>query len=800
VSTGQRRVRGVETEQRDRVEGVLVLRAVRDVQGRVSDFRHIQVDAGAADLLGRSASELESSALLDPADPISHERFAAYRRLLLTREAISGDLVVRAAGGSERRLSHEASASGDHILVTLREVRGAPSEAPQLDDAPFLLLGSLPDAVLAYTPDGLLSWANPAAEVLFDLPGEELRNQPLDKVIASRGGASLLEPAHLVPGIHEVLGRRADGTTFPARLAVARLLDRGRVLLGATVQDISEQKRAEREYRLREEALRQLADEQSQLHVAQAALSHEQATLRRIATLVASTTDPDVVMHGVAGEIARLVGADVGLVVRFDGERGTVAGLHGDDILPVGLVGAATPLRGDGVLARVAERDGPVRGELLELVVEDSLRMLEVAAVGAPVRLGGRAWGAVVAASKRRDTFPRESEPRLARAAELVGVAISNAEAWQALSRQAATDPLTGLANHRTFHEQLRLEVTRARRYDRPLALVLLDLDHFKQINDTYGHAAGDQVIQEIARRLRGQARDAELVARIGGEEFAWLLPESDDEGARSAAERVRQVVIAQPFAAAGRLTISAGVADLAHAGSPEQLFQLADAALYAAKSRGRNNVIRASEVGSRPRPQPRIDRFNALAGLRALARAVDAKDPSTQRHSERVAELASRLAQVRGWPPSRCEQLRESGLVHDVGKIGVPDAVLYKSGGLTSDERAQIMLHAALGAAIVSEVLSLEQVRWIRHHHERFDGRGYPDGLAAADIDEGSRLLALADAWDAMTVARHYAPRIPPAEAIELCSKLAGTQFAPEAVEALRTLWDAGELRDELV
>src|SRR5262249_23416745 len=414
---------------------------------------------------------------------------------------------------------------------------------------------------------------------------------------------------------------------------------------------------------LREEALRQLADEQSQLHVAQAALSHEQATLRRIATLVASTTDPDVVMRGVAREVARLVGADIGLVVRFDGAPGTITGSYGEDGLRAKLVGGSAPLRGDGVLARVAEQNGPVRGELLEVVVEDVPRILHLAAVGAPVRLAGSTWGAVVAASQRRDVFLRETEPRLARAAELVGVAISNAEAWQALSRRAAPDPLTRLANHRPFHGRLRREVTRARRYDRPLALVLLDLDHFKKVNDTYGHAAGDRVLLELAGRMRVHSREGELVARIGGEEFAWLLPESDDEGARTAAERGRPAVAGAPFAGAGRVTVSAGVADLAHSGGPEQLFQLADAALYAAKARGRNNVIRASEVGQRPRPQPRTDRFNALAGLRALARAVDAKDPSTQRHSERVADLAARLAEACGWSVSRCEQLRESGL-----------------------------------------------------------------------------------------------------------------------------------------
>ena len=152
-----------------------------------------------------------------------------------------------------------------------------------------------------------------------------------------------------------------------------------------------------------------------------------------------------------------------------------------------------------------------------------------------------------------------------------------------------------------------------------------------------------------------------------------------------------------------------------------------------------------------------RLEAAKTLAALRALARAVDAKAPSTQRHSERVAQLAAELATTAGWSPRRVALLRDAALVHDVGKIGVPDRILRKPGQLTDSEYEQVKTHAALGAEMLAGMLGYEQLYWIHHHHERHDGHGYPGGLTAAEIPEGAALLAVADAWDAMTVARPY-------------------------------------------
>jgi putative nucleotidyltransferase with HDIG domain len=182
--------------------------------------------------------------------------------------------------------------------------------------------------------------------------------------------------------------------------------------------------------------------------------------------------------------------------------------------------------------------------------------------------------------------------------------------------------------------------------------------------------------------------------------------------------------------------------------------------------------------------------------GLRALARAIDAKDPATQEHSERVATLTARLAIARGWAPSRVALLRDAALLHDVGKIGVPDAILLKDGPLDDEEFSIVREHSVLGARIVGDVLDEEQIAWIARHHERPDGSGYPGALAGDDVPEGAALLALADAWDVMVSDRSYSPPMTADAALAEVRARAGAQFALAAVAALDALAQRGDLQ----
>jgi diguanylate cyclase (GGDEF)-like protein len=545
--------------------------------------------------------------------------------------------------------------------------------------------------------------------------------------------------------------------------------------------------------------LSELTADRRQMLAEHQRMSEEAAALRRVATAVAGGARLREVAELAGHEVAELLRLDAGVVVAFEPGsdrvrsigQGTAAGAIPPPLppyVPIEPGSAIDRIRRTGVAERFDERAAAV----------PSMPPYRQR-VAAPIVTDARLWGALIVCTPRMDDLPADTEARLQRFAELMGMAIANADAQARLVAQATTDQLTGLVNHRAFHERLREETAAARRQGRELALAVFDLDRFKQVNDTLGHVGGDAVLTETARRMAAASRDGELVARIGGDELALLMPGVGGDEAHAAAERVRRAVTAAPFPDAGLMTLSAGVCDLSDAAEPEDLLRLADGALYWAKAHGRDACIRYSpqvvEELSADERADRLEHARALAALGALAKAIDAKDPATIRHSERVAALAGELAAESGWAPPDVARLHDAALVHDVGKIGVPDAVLSKPGRLTDAEYEVIKRHADLGSRIVAGVLDPEQTAWVRGHHERHDGRGYPDGLTGDQITEGAWLLALADAWDAMTGARIYSAPMVLAEALDEVRLHAGVQFHPDAVAALERLAAGGTL-----
>lgn len=409
---------------------------------------------------------------------------------------------------------------------------------------------------------------------------------------------------------------------------------------------------------------------------------------------------------------------------------------------------------------------------------------------------------------------------------ELSGQNRTLAESNEALEQMATRDGMTGLANHRAFQERLKEELARATRQKHELALALIDVDFFKQYNDHYGHPAGDDVLRSIARLLQETTRNGDLAARYGGEEFALLLPFVDRTEATSILERLREAVSTFPFKHR-RVTLSIGLcmaSEECHL--PEQMVDQSDKALYAAKSRGRNQLVVASDISSRDEGrQGKFDLTSPMgygsvlvAGLQyhpqalshepqcaliaGLLATLELKEPKTRGNAQRVMWFAMRLAEEavkRGdisMSPTGLRALGFGSLLHDIGVLGISDTVLASMEPFNADQRAQIEKHPAIGADLVRKFPGLNPaVPHILHHHERWDGKGYPNRLKGEKIPLGARLLTYADAYNAMSTDRPYAPKKSHAEICEEFRSLAGKQFDPTLLEAFLAIpeedWD---------
>jgi diguanylate cyclase (GGDEF)-like protein len=377
-------------------------------------------------------------------------------------------------------------------------------------------------------------------------------------------------------------------------------------------------------------------------------------------------------------------------------------------------------------------------------------------------------------------------------AGPIVAIALYQRSMHRALNaiRLALSDPLTGLGNHRHFQERLQEELEQASGTNAPVSICLVDLDNFKQINDRYGHPAGDKVLTQVAANLR-QGGDS---FRLGGDEFAMLLPGKDEAESLSIAESVIARLAEDECDHGGTVSFSAGVATFPqHAPERAELVRVADLALYWAKGEGKNRVraYRAElpsqahlrEVAGRP------DRSSRLEAAIALGLAVDARDEYVGSHSQRVAELATLVAARMGLEPEQIELVRVAARLHDLGKLAVPEEILRKPGPLTRSEEEVVERHPGIGFDMLQSLGIDPVAEWVLHHHERWDGDGYPGRLAGERIPLGSRIIFVADSYDAMTSTRPYQVARTPAEALAELQRGAGTQFDPAAVAALAEL-----------
>jgi diguanylate cyclase (GGDEF)-like protein/putative nucleotidyltransferase with HDIG domain len=363
------------------------------------------------------------------------------------------------------------------------------------------------------------------------------------------------------------------------------------------------------------------------------------------------------------------------------------------------------------------------------------------------------------------------------------------------LTDAARTDALTGLPNRVALHEAVERELQRATPHGRPVSVVVIDLDRFNRINERHGIAAGDQLLLRIASLLEERTRLMDVVARSGGEEFAVVLPEMDQHSAFLFAEEMLEAIRQNFVKPQIQVTASAGVASFPeHSTDLAGLLSDGDQALRAAKALGRDRaVIYSPEVTSvlgAVTGRRSVEAQAHLATVLSLAEALDQRDSGTARHSQTVGKYCEMMAIELGMSDERVQRIRLAGVLHDIGKIGVPDSILCKPGPLTSEEMDQMRRHPELGARILSS-RELDDVReWILAHHERPDGTGYPRGLTADEIPIEAAILAVADAYEAMTSDRVYRMSIGHDKARDELERWAGKQFSREVVEGfLRAL-----------
>jgi len=390
---------------------------------------------------------------------------------------------------------------------------------------------------------------------------------------------------------------------------------------------------------------------------------------------------------------------------------------------------------------------------------------------------------------------------------EILKSHLTNARLYEEARITSLTDTLTQVGSRRLLEDKLEAECARAKRYRRPFSLAIIDLDNFKTINDVWGHAIGDDALKRLAACMEEQKRIPDVLARYGGDEFVILMPETKAKDAVTLLERLRIKVQQIELSKNLPITISCGVAEALPDSNDftREIMRRADMALYEAKSTGRNCVkvwekdmtehlktndievekvkkLRRRIIGLSERAQKMF-----LQSIWALVQALEAKDPYTKKHSENVMQYAAGIANTMNIAPKQVAVIYNAAMIHDIGKIGIPDNILSKPDKLTPRESEIVKQHPRIAVHILKKMTFLrEEESMVLHHHERWDGQGYPDGLSETAIPLGARIIAVADTFDALTSPRSYHQSLSIQEAIEILTHLSAQQFDPDVVKAM--------------
>ena len=539
--------------------------------------------------------------------------------------------------------------------------------------------------------------------------------------------------------------------------------------------------------------------------------------LNRVSKTAISSQEPEAMMAEIVGEIQKNFRFDhigIGILdyaskdIEIKAEAGTSER----------TLGRRVPL-GVGIMGRVA-RSGEMslmqtqsEGKLLGILPESN------SVLCVPIAYSETLLGVLNVESTAENAFAQQEVLILRTLADLLATALHNAFVFQKMQQQSITDGLTGIKTRRYFNEALQSEWKRASRSGRPFSVVLIDLDKFKTVNDTLGHLEGDLVLARIGRILEQKSRQSNVVARYGGDEFVVLMPETGVEQAQILSERLRLWIATDATMNDRQITASFGVATFPmHGATAEDILHVADMGMYHSKRTGGNRVATPEDFTQtegvlplrqvvnaqlesflhRAEMQPEaieellatLNRLQGsegedvaadlvLEGVRALQKAAEVREILAAGHGETVAEYAEIIGQEMNLGAEELLDLVQAARLHDVGKILIPEQILNKEGPLNEQELRTVRMHPVMGARIVGTIAgSSRLVTWVRHHHERFDGTGYPDRMKGEAIPLGSRIISVAEAYANMCAEHCYAAKRTPAEALAELERLSGTQF----------------------